>query len=316
METMIDRVFEGFMVTIATGQGLVAHYGLALLAIFGLYAYFFRFAPYVMASGAGLGDALAGFLMMMLSLGITQWIMLELIPMTDALLTAAMTIGAEAGGAGALSPESLHTPSFVLGLHREATRPMEEFIVRQSGSVASLIMASPTVAVVWLTQLATYCIFLGIAVNMALILLEFHLAVLTASILLPCLVFTPTTFLGEWVGGWVLGGMTRILLLVIVMGIGAPLFQFMFGTPLIPAAADPGIMDAIGLVAGVALFGILAWQIPKQAAHLVGHGLGLSGSMVAGAAAQAMGVTRLAQAAMQGTAQMLNRATSPLLRRA
>ena len=64
------------------------------------------------------------------------------------------------------------------------------------------------------------------------------------------------------------------------------------------------------MVAGSVLFGILAWFIPGRAANLVGSGLGLSGSLIASAAASsARGLLLL-----QNLSQQAQRVVSPLLR--
>src|SRR5215468_3035544 len=56
-------------------------------------------------------------------------------------------------------------------------------------------------------------------------IVQFYLSLLSAAVLLPCVVLTSSTFLGEWVVGWVLGCTTRVLLVSAVAAIGVPLFQ-------------------------------------------------------------------------------------------
>ena len=72
-----------------------------------------------------------------------------------------------------------------------------------------------------------------------------------------------------------------------------------------------GARQALGVVAGSVLFGIVAWVIPGRAANMVGSGLGLSASLVAGVAASSVRWLAVAQSAIQVT----GRVVAPMLAR-
>src|SRR6516164_1409867 len=74
-------VVGGFLSAIQAGTIAVAPYGIGALGVLALIAYGTRQWPLVMSSGAGLGDALAGFLLLVLGLGITLWMLTKIIPM-------------------------------------------------------------------------------------------------------------------------------------------------------------------------------------------------------------------------------------------
>jgi type IV secretion system protein TrbL len=305
METLIDKVVGSFLGAIQAGTLAVAPFGLGGLAILAVIAYGTRQWPLVMSSGAGLGDVLASFLLLVLGLGITLWIVTQIIPMGDALFQAAITIGLQAAGSPVTATQ-LRSPSFLLSMHKLVTKPLESFILAHTG--VAFLFNGPTVISFWLAELVIYITFVGIALHVALIQIEFYLAILTASVLLPCVVFTSSTFLGEWVVGWVLGCTTRVLLISAIAAIGVPLFQSLALAPV--GGGDPTWVEALGVVAGSVLFGILAWFIPGRAANLVGSGLGLSGSLIAGAAASsARGLLLLQQLSQQA-----QRVISPMLR--
>jgi type IV secretory pathway TrbL component len=307
METLIDKVVGSFLGAIQAGTLAVAPFGLGGLAILAVIAYGTRQWPLVMSSGAGLGDVLASFLLLVMGLGITLWIVTTIIPMGDALFQAALTIGLQAAGSP-VTANQLRSPSFLLSMHKIVTKPLETFILAHTG--VAFLFNGPTVISFWLAELAIYITFIGIALHVALIQIEFYLAILTASVLLPCVVLTSSTFLGEWVVGWVLGCTTRVLLISAIAAIGVPLFQSLALAPVGGASADPTWVEALGVVAGSVLFGMLAWFIPGRAANLVGSGLGLSGSLIAGAAASsARGLLLL-----QNLAQQAQRVISPMLR--
>ena len=269
--------------------------------------YYREYSATVMSSGAGLGDALAGFLLLVMGLGITLWIVTMIIPMGDALFQAAITMGLTAAGSP-ITANQLRSPSFLLSMHKIVTKPLENFILAHTGW--AVLLNGPTVLSFWLAELAIYITFVGIALHVALIQIEFYLAILSAAVLLPCIVLTSSTFLGEWVVGWVLGCTTRVFLISAIAAIGVPLFQSLALAPVGGASADPTWVEALGVVAGSVLFGMLAWFIPGRAANLVGSGLGLSGSLLAGAAASsARGLLLL-----QNLAHQAQRVISPMLR--
>lgn len=304
METLLDVVVGGFLAAIEGLTRNVAPYGIGLLGALAIAAYFFRYAPYVSSTGAGLGDALAGLLLLMLGLGLTQWILLNIIPMADALYQAAITMGLGATGS-TVSADQLRNPSFILQLHTEVTRPIEDFILGHIGFLS--VKNWPTVAAFWLGEMTIYVVFVGIALHVGMIVIEFYFAVFAASILLPCVVFAPSTFLGEWVVGWVLGNTVRVMLVTAVVGIAVPLFDVLVA-PAGMAGRDPRWVEILGVVAASGLFGLIAWQVPGRAANLVGHGLSLSASSIAGAAASGMHGIALAGSAIRGTSRLLQRA--------
>ena len=306
MEKLIDNVISGFLSALQAGTANVAPYGIGLLGVLAVIAYGTRQWPLVMSSGAGMGDALAGFLLLVLGLAITLWIVTMIIPMGDALYQAALTIGLAATGSG-VSAEQLRSPSFLLAMHKVVTKPLETFIVNHTGW--AVMWNGPTVFLFWLAELAIFITFVGVALQSGLIQIEFNLAILMASVLLPCVVITASTFLGEWVVGWVLGCTTRVLLISAVAAVGVPLFQALAVVPV--SGADPTWVEALGVVAGSVLFGVLAWVIPGRAANIVGSQLGLSGAVVAGAAAGSARALLLVQSLVQSA----QRITSPMLRR-
>jgi type IV secretory pathway TrbL component len=64
----------------------------------------------------------------------------------------------------------------------------------------------------------------GIALHLMMTIIEFHLAVMAATVLLPWGVLQPTAFFAEFSLGWVTGGLVRVLLTSAMIGIATPLF--------------------------------------------------------------------------------------------
>src|SRR5262249_20137771 len=245
METLIDKVVGSFLGAIQAGTLAIAPFGVGALGVLALIAYGTRQWPLVMSSGAGLGDALAGFLLLVMGLGITLWIVTMIIPMGDALFQAAITMGLTAAGSP-VTANQLRSPSFLLSMHKIVTKTLENFILAHTGW--AVLPNGPTVLSFWLAELAIYITFVGIALHVALIQIEFYLAILSAAVLLPCIVLTSSTFLGEWVVGWVLGCTTRVFLISAIAAIGVPLFQRLALAPVWGTIPDPTWLHALRVV--------------------------------------------------------------------
>jgi type IV secretion system protein TrbL len=305
METLIDHVVGAFLSALVTGTSALIVPGIAGLGTLAAIAYGMRQWPTVMSSGAGVGDVLAGFLGIMLGLGVTLWLVTNLVAIGQGLYDTGVTLGLSASGAG-VSPGQLRNPSFILAMHKIVTKPLEHFILAHTGWAA--MWNGPTLVSFWLAELVIYAVFVGVALNVALIQIELYLAVLAAAVLLPLSAIQPSAFVAEFVVGWVIGCTLRTLLITTIAGIAVPLFA---GLAVGPAGADPTWVEALGVVAGSVLFGVVAWQVPSKAGNIVGYGIGLTVSTVAGTAAGAAGLLLR----LQGALQAASRVVSPLLQR-
>ena len=301
METLIDKVVGAFLAALVAGTTALIVPGIAVLGTLAAVAYAMRQWPLVMSSGAGLSDLLAGFLLLMLGLGVTLWIVTNLVPIGQGLYDTALTLGLSASGAG-VSGDQLRNPSFVLSMHKVVTKPLEDFIIAHTGW--SVMFNGPTLFFFWVAELVIFCVFVGVALNVALIQIELYMAVLAAAVLVPFSAIQPSAFLAEFAVGWVVGCAVRTLLITAIAGIAVPLFA---GLAVGPAGADPTWVEALGVVAGSALFGIVAWLVPSKAGNIVGQGLGLTVSTVAGIAASPARTAVLVDS--------LRRVISPMLQR-
>jgi type IV secretory pathway TrbL component len=137
-------------------------------------------------------------------------------------------------------------------------------------------------------QIAYYAILIGffvVALHVMMVIIEFNLAALVATVLLPWAVFPALAFYGDFVIAWLTGALVRVLLTAAMVSIGLPLFHDLKFT--LSSGGDPTFYSGL-LVGGTAvLFAILSWVLPSRAAAIAGRGvsLGLTGSdVVAGAA--------------------------------
>jgi type IV secretory pathway TrbL component len=303
---MMDAVLGSLLAAVHLATGRLVPVGVLALGTLALLGFLYRYIPLVTSAGTGLGDALAGVILIMVTTGGTMWVVQETLPMTEALQTAAVSLGATASG-GSVTAEQLRQPSTVLAVHKQVTAPLETFITNHKGW--SALKNLPTIALFWLAEVTIYLVFVGIAVSMAMIQLEFSIACMLAPVLVPMVVWTNSSFLGEFSVGWVLGTAVRLLLIAAIIGLAVPLFSAL--TPATAGAVvDPSWADTLGVVGSALLFGLTAWEVPKRAGNLVGSGLGLSGATVAASAA---GVARVGM--MVGGVSQAIRGVSPLLAR-
>jgi type IV secretion system protein TrbL len=127
--------------------------------------------------------------------------------------------------------------------------------------------------------------FACIALHLMMTIIEFNLAVLAGTVLVPWGVLQPTAFFTEFSIGWITGGLVRVLITAAMIGIALPLFDTV--RPTMTAGGDPTLYSA--LVAGLTslVFAILAWVVPARAAAIAGRGVSLAvhgGTIVAGTA--------------------------------
>src|SRR5262249_46311499 len=132
-------------------------------------------------------------------------------------------------------------------------------------------------------SLAFYAIVIGfflIALHLMMTIIEFNLAVMAGTVLIPWGVFPALAFLGESSLSWIIGGLVKVLVTAALVSMALPLFARVVFTP--SSGGDPTFYSATlcGLVS--LLFAILAWVIPGRAGAIASRGvsLALSGSDV------------------------------------
>src|SRR5262249_30823796 len=143
-----------------------------------------------------------------------------------------------------------------------------------------------------------------------MMLVEFYLALLLASVLIPWGLWRLTSGLAEFSLGWLMGSLIRALVTSALIGVATPTFTLLAHAP--PATGLFSLPQTLRLVAGSLLYLIFCWVIPVQAARLAGQAsLGLTGATLLHA-----GMTGARFATMaSGLSSTVSRVVSPLLRR-
>ena len=300
---MLDNITLAFLGAIQSGTTSLARFSLPLLGVLALIALYTQLGPLLASGSAGAGDAIATVLLQAIKTGILFWLLVHLVPLaTDALLTFFQWGSAAAGGA--ITPATLLQPSSFVAIGQKAAAPLADAIDRLGGF---WFTKKPWVAITyWVSSWLIIGAFWFVAVHVVLTLIEFYLAVMVTTVLLPFGIWAPTAFFAEFTIGWVTGGLVRILVTAAIMGIAIPLFVL----ARFPAGGgDPTADTALTTALATALFALLAWVIPGRAAAIAGRGVSLAlhaGTVVSGAAGAGRAVLAT-RAAIRGASSLLKR---------
>lgn len=305
---MLDALVLSFTSALIAGAASLAAVSLPLLGALALLSFYQTMSLGMLSGSGSTGDALATLLLQALRIGGYIWLLLHFQDLaTGALLTMLGWGGAASGSA--ISGETFLKPSALLDLGMTMGAPLHEHISTLGGLFWT---KAPFLSLIYLGSFWVIVLaFLLIALALSLVLIEFYLSVLVATVFIPLGIWPPTAPLAEFSLGWLIGNLTRAFVTASLVGVARPLFvsvQFAPGTT--PTAAAALVTAAASL-----LFGVLCWTVPNRAANLAGRGLGLSGHTVLASAATgarwgmmaAGGAKVMGAQAIRGASRMLMR---------
>jgi type IV secretion system protein TrbL len=134
--------------------------------------------------------------------------------------------------------------------------------------------------------------FVLLAIEVTVVVIEFHIVTLIAFVTIPFGILTQTSFLSERAIGYVASVGIKLMALAIVISIGANIFNAY------TVSTDPTIYEEVGLLLSAVVLLMLALKIPAIAGALISGGPQLNaGSAVMGAAGVAAGVAGVGLAA-------------------
>lgn len=301
---ILDTITAAFVGAIQAGTGALAAYSLPLLAAFALIAFYVHVGPLVASGGAQVGDAVAGVVLIAVKAGVFYWLLVNLAPMATAAFATFLQWGVTPASSG-FSGAAFLAPSKVLDVGFVLATPIRAFTDRLLNWAA--VWNWPTLLTYTLTYYLILLAFGFIALHLMMTIIEYHLAVLVGTVLIPWGVLQPTAFFSEFSLGWITGGLVRVLVTSSIVGIAVPLFSLVKLTR--TAGEDPTLFTALvaGLTSGI--FAILSWVIPGRAAAIAGRGVSLAlhgGTILAGAAGAGRGVL-LVSHVMRGASSLLRR---------
>jgi type IV secretion system protein TrbL len=269
--SILDGITGAFITALQAGFGVLQASSLLLLGAFALIAFCLHMAPLV-AQGAPMGDGLAGTLWIVIRIGVFYWLILNTYPMALAGLETFVNWGLAPSG-GVFTLQSFLQPSTVLESGLRAGWPLMQFVQNMSGW--AVLFNLPILFVYSLAYLVIVGAFLLMAFGIIFTIVEFHLSVMVAAVLIPWGVLGQVAFFAEFSIAWVTGGVVRALLTAAMMGIAIPLFDQLVPVVTEPVNGDPTWYSAFVLAGTSGLFAYLGWTIPKKAALVGGRGMAL-----------------------------------------
>jgi type IV secretory pathway TrbL component len=282
MDRFIDDVTSAFLTVLqGSGQRLGA-YSLGILSVVAIIAYYREFGARVLQGQGSLSDALGAPLLYFLTVGAYYYGLIHLNAIGNAALSTFVQWALQGTGAG-FDTAMLQQPSFIMEQGLKAARPIAEFDTWFNSIKSTFKLAAHPGDLVayWFVLLA----FMAITAHHLMMLIEFHLALMGAAVLLPWGLWAFTAPLAEFSLGWITGGLVRAFVGTTMLGVAFPLFALLNRPP-----AEEGfftITQTVLLVLGSLLFAVLCYVIPARAAGIAGRGVSLAlhgGTLMAPAA--------------------------------
>ena len=289
---VVDRFFEVFNTYIDSGFGLlggeVAFLSTTLVVIDVTLAALF----WAWSSGE---DVLARLIRKTLYVGFFAFLIGNFPALASIVLESFSGLGLQAAGGG-LSAEDFLRPGRLAAIGITAGKPILEAAAELSG-FPGIFENAVQVIVLLIAWLLVVVAFFIISVQVFVVLIEFKLTTLAGFVLVPFGLFGRTAFLAERVLGNVIASGVKVLVLAVIVGIGASLFDE-FTTA--PTWGQPTLEEVLSLaLAAVTLLGLSIFG-PGVAAGLVsgapqlgagaavGTGMAIGGMAMAGAGAVQM----------------------------
>src|SRR6266404_5644982 len=97
---LLNDIVNAFVAAIEAGTVTLGQYSFGLLAIAATLAFYFQVGPQVASGGTGVGDALAGFLLLAIKIGVIYWLVLHLPDLARAAFDTFAQWGASVSGGG------------------------------------------------------------------------------------------------------------------------------------------------------------------------------------------------------------------------
>ena len=301
---LFDTITRAFLAAIEAGTLSLGAYSLPILGTFALIGWYWQFGRALAAGGGQLGDGLAAALLYAVNIGVAYWLLVNLHPMAMAAYQTFLQWGMAAGGGGEVAGMLL-TPSTVAPLGFEMAAPLTAAATDMVFSWPSL-WTLPSMMLLYFAVMVLVLAFPLVAIALMMAQIEYSLAVMVGAVLIPFGIFGPTAFLTEFCIGWITGGLLRILVTAVMVGVGFPLFAGELLT--LTTAGNPDVFSSLVVAILAALYAGLAWSVPNKAATMCGRvALGLSGSTVVSAAMTAARFGMAAGTAVRGVSQMMQR---------
>jgi P-type conjugative transfer protein TrbL len=301
---LLDTILAAFLSALQTGIGWMAPVALALFLSLNTLYFYRTLAPALLQGGSGAGEALAGFFTVMLTLGVWYFVVVNIVPLAQALVTSFLELAWRSPSGPPFTWDDFLHPSRIFDRGAEIAYP----IARVPGTFLgwAALWNFPAILMYLIAYYAVLIAFGLIAFHVFMVTLEYYFAILAGSVLIAFVLTPPLNAFAQYGISWLSAVAVRMFTTALLLGMAVPLF------PLLPewlaqTGRDPGFWHATTIALVALLYAYLVWQVPKRMAFFAGQSaMQLTGApFVSGALIGVRAAVRGGQMALQGGSRML-----------
>jgi len=248
-------------------------------------------------------NVLAAFVRKVLLVGFFAWLVSQWHTLSLTVVSGFASLGLKAGGGTMALGDFLNSPSKIAGQGITVCTGLLDYVQQISPGPVEFFAHIGAVIAALTACIGVLIAFVVLSIEVAVVIIEFHIVTLIAFVMVPFGVLTQTSFMSERAIGYVVSVGIKLMALAIVISIGSTIFDSY------TVSAAPDFNEDIGLLLAAVMMMMLALKIPAIAGALISGGPQLStGSALMGAAGVAAGVAgvglagRMAGGALAGAA--------------
>jgi type IV secretion system protein TrbL len=237
-------------------------------------------------------NVLASLVRKVLLVGFFAWLVSQWHTLSQTIVEGFVSLGLKAGGGAMALGDFLNSPSKIVLQGIKVCVGLFDYIHLIAPGPVEFFAHLDAVVMALIACIGVLIAFVILAIEVAVVIIEFHIVTLIAFVTVPFGVLTQTSFLSERAIGYVVSVGIKLMALAIVISIGSTIFDTY------TVSAAPDINEDVGLLLGAVVMVMLALKIPAIAGALISGGPQLNaGAAVMGAAGVAAGVAGVGLAA-------------------
>jgi type IV secretion system protein TrbL len=237
-------------------------------------------------------NVLAALVRKVLLIGFFTWLVTQWHSLSQTVVEGFASLGLKAGGGAMSLGDFLNSPSKIVMKGIEICIGLFDYIHRVAPGPVEFFAHIDVVLMALIACIGVLIAFVILAIEVTVVVIEFHIVTLIAFVTVPFGILTQTSFLSERAIGYVVSVGIKLMALAIVISIGTTIFDAY------TVSADPDIYEDVGLLLGAVVMVMLALKIPAIAGALISGGPQLNaGSALMGAAGVAAGIAGVGLAA-------------------
>ncbi|MFI4976599.1 MAG: P-type conjugative transfer protein TrbL [Caulobacterales bacterium] len=237
-------------------------------------------------------NVLASLVRKVLLIGFFAWLVSQWHTLSQTVVDGFAALGLKAGGGAMNLGDFLNSPSKIVMKGIEVCIALFDYIQKLAPGPVEFFAHIAAILMALIACIGVLIAFVLLAIEVTVVVIEFHIVTLIAFVTIPFGILTQTSFLSERAIGYVASVGIKLMALAIVISIGANIFNAYTVSP------DPTIYEEVGLLLSAVVLLMLALKIPAIAGALISGGPQLNaGSAVMGAAGVAAGVAGVGLAA-------------------